>query len=326
MSVSDRTVTYDLASAFDPAKSILFFNVTTEGNRPSNGQVGGQLVNSGSQVRFQRSALASGATVHIAWSVVQLDGILVQRGTEDAPAGTLATSAILSPPVDLTRSFPLFSFHLQGNNYNDNDWREAFFVDDQTLRFERGQANDPGEIDWQVVEFLPASGGVVQTGGLALANDELNAAIPIVHATDPSHAFLIFSYQLDGPGVLASQLVSGRIDSASQLFFERSSNNIGITATWYLVEWDAMTVQRGSLSYTGSQQNQSATLGQAVDQNRSVCFCPSYQRQGMTDEVGNHVGSGWVTTRITNGGSEISAYRGIAQGNARFDWTVVEWE
>ena len=323
---SQALITFDLDPAVDPTKSILFFNVTTNSNAPVDGHVGGQLIGSGSQVRFQRGAAASDTPINVSWTVVQLDGIFVQRGTETANAGTLITDAALGQAVDQAKAFPLFSYHLGGGTYNENDWREAYFTGDQNLRFERVQGNDPGAIDWQVVEFLSSSSGTVRSGGASMtAGVDLTTTVTLDPVTDPDHAFLIFSYQLSGGSTLATQLVSGRIDSASQLYFEHAANNLGIDITWYLVEWDAMFVQRGSLSFTSSEQDQSASLGQGVDPARSVSFCPSYQRQGMTSDTSNYIGTGWFTTRITGTGGGVAAHRDVAAGSARVDWSVVEF-
>ena len=324
---TQTVVTVTLAAAVDPTRSILVFNTTTNSDAPTDGHVGGQLISNGSAVRFQRGTAATGVTADIAWTVVELDGISVQRGTEDAPAGTLVTDGHLGRAVDLARSFPLYSFHLGGGNYNDNDWREASFVDNQTLRFDRVASNDPGAIDWQVVEFLATSSGHVRTGNATMnAGSDFVTQTSLTPATDPIHAFLIFSYQLSGSAYLPSELVSGRIDNTSQLRFERAATDISVYITWYLVEWDAMRAQQGSVAFDNSQQDRSATLNPLVDLDRSVAFCPSYQRQGMTDYTADDViGAGWFTTRITSS-SNLAVHRAGAYGNARVDWSVVEFQ
>lgn len=322
---AQTAITVGLTSAVDPARSILVFSTTTNSNAPINGHVGGQLVNNGSAVRFQRGAAATGVAADIAWTVVELDGIAVQRGTESAPAGTLVTDATLASAVDLGRAFPLFSYSLGGGSYNDNDWREASFIDDRTLHFERVQSNDPGAIDWQVVEFLASSSGGVRTGSATMSSGDQTILPGLAPATDPAHAFLVFSYQLSGTGTLASQLVSGRIESTTQLRFERATSGVGIYITWYLIEWDAMRAQQGMASFSSGQQDRSATLDPSVDPGRSIAFCPSYQRQGETDYTADDViGAGWFTTRVT-GASNLAVHRASALGSARVDWTVVEF-
>ncbi|MFH1807747.1 MAG: hypothetical protein ABIJ09_03325 [Pseudomonadota bacterium] len=326
ISGSASEVSFPLNPAVDPTRSLLIFSATTSSNQPVDGHTGGQLVNGGTAVRFRRGSSSASVTVDLAWTVVELDGIQVQRGTESAAAGTVVTTATLGQAIDPARAFPLFSFHLGGGNYNDNDWREATFVDDQTLRFERVQGNDPGEIDWQVVEFLPASGGQVRSGSVSLGSGDSDTTVDLAPATDPDHAFLIFSYQLSGSGTLANQLVSGRIDNASRLYFERAGTGLGVRMTWYLVEWDALRAQHGTLSFSSSQQDRSATLSQAVAPGRALAFCPSYQRQGVTDYTADDViGTGWFTVQLADNGSNLTAHRASAAGNARVDWSVVEF-
>jgi len=329
MTETEGEIFFDLSPAVDPDRSILFLSVATDSAAPTYANVSGQIVDSGARVRFKRHDPIAGVTVSVAWTVVQLDGVLVQRGTETMPAGS-PFSVQLPQSVDLARAFPLFSLYKHGIDFNSDDWLMAEISDAQTLTFSRGATNGDAFIDWQVVELQPATGGSVQHAVTALASGNANTTADLGRAVDLGRSFLIFSNRTSGPGggqVAADQLVRGWLSAADQISFNRGGTSFGFDMSWYVVSWDALTVQRSSAHFDTGVLDHQATLSRSVNPRQSAAFCPSFQHRGETTwAADDSVGNAWFTAMIAPDGSALDLHRAAADDAAEVSWTVVEFQ
>jgi len=333
---TEAQVTIDLADTVDENASLLFFNCTTSSITPADGHLAGNLINGGSQVQFTRSAAATGVEIDVEWSVVELSGVSVQRGSTpgyDTPGGTqYASWPQTISQVVVGRSFPLASLYMLGGTYSTDDFVATSLADGQTLSFDRSDGWGDTMMEWQVAE-LPASGADVYSGSFQLPAATASDTTAIGATVDPASAFLIFSYQVtedpNNPGASPGDfVVRGHISGASQLSFSRHVSVNIIDIAWFVVSWDQMSVLRGEESFTATQTDRTVSLPRQVAINRAVSFCPAIMRGGSTDQAddaNDHIGAAWFTTALTSAGTELQLHRGSDLGNASVNWTVVEF-
>jgi len=138
----------------------------------------------GTNLRLTRNQ--SGNPIAVAWQVVQIESASVQKGTLNMLQGSLTITAPLSPPVDVARTFLIFTAN-GGNNVNGVESRyrtTGVITNSTTLTFTRavngGGGNDV-DISWFAVRMT--DGTTVQRSSnttASAATTTMNAAISAV--------------------------------------------------------------------------------------------------------------------------------------------------
>jgi len=111
-------------------------------------------------------------------------------------------------------------------------------------------------------------GAVVQSGTATISALSASTDVTIPNAVVLADSFLVFQYNIDD-NEPTSILVSGQMDSTTNIHFERDSGTGGavINITWYVVEYpERVSVQRGTIQATGTTTNQTIT---SVDETSS---------------------------------------------------------
>lgn len=176
---------------------------------------------------------AAAATVR--WHVVQLDQARSQRRhTRLEAAQTTATEAIDS--VDLGRTFVLVTSRMDSSVRIEDEKRVvgARLANETSLVLTRGEAGLPVDIEWQVVELRDAN---VQAETSVITGGNSSVSPPIAKI-DPLRSMLVFNTEVsaEANGVEKDYVVRGRIDSETQLAFERTAATCTIKVNWFVVE------------------------------------------------------------------------------------------
>lgn len=120
-----------------------------------------QLVWSGGQ--------APSSSVKVDWQVIEYDDCAVQRGLVTlADLSTSVTDAISA--VDLSKSWLVFSYHVENNLKADDFMVRGRFTSTTELTFDRDASGLDLDISWEVVEFT--DGTVVQSPAFAFASGD----------------------------------------------------------------------------------------------------------------------------------------------------------
>jgi hypothetical protein len=333
LGASDLVAVPPVIPAVDPARSVLFFNLTHESIPPASGQVSGQLAGDGASVTFERVAAAASADVPVAWTVVELEQVRVLRGMTALVTGGAVGDPIettLPEAVDPLRSFVLFSLRLDGTDYDRNDWARAELTGATTLTFYRS-GDDPAPFaEWQVIELATGSGARVQQGqaNMVPGVGSVEPALPVAAPRDRS--FLVFSHRSIGandPPAVADYVLRGRLLTDSQLAFERYGTQLEVEIAWSVVTWDGMRTQHGEVALVAGETEGRIPLAYAVDPSAAVSFLPNMLREGQAMlATSDRVGEAWFTSEFENQGATLVVTRGSALGGVEVAWTVVEFQ
>ena len=323
------SVTAALSPAVDMTKSFLVFGTSQTANEPRCGQVSGQITLA-TQVTFTRADTTGCPAVTIKWYVAEFaSGVSVQRGTYDwQGAGyPLPGNITLGTPVNLTKSFPVISYRLNGATFDNNDFLRAKLTTGSNLQINASAVMGviPQVVEWQVIEFTGAS---VQSGDLAFAAADFSktAVAPgNFAAVVPGRSWLVYSYDVvvGGSGLEldpGKELVRGVITNGSTLTFDRTHNGGGATInlTWYLIEFtDGTSVQQQSEPFTAIETQRDVTIS-AVSTATSIAVAGGdYLRGGRTGYGSavsggdDNVGVAWFTLDITSS-TNLRIKRGVA--------------
>jgi hypothetical protein len=313
-----------LPQAVVSSRSILLFSYTIDSNQPKDCLVLGQLSGDGTEITFRR--FTSGSAVEIRWTVVQLQGIAVQRGVTPVPDSDPTCGIGLNPSVDLSRSLPLVSNLSDGNNMDLNDWNRARLIDSSTLELTRGTGCCETEVAWQVVEF--GNGAAVQTGELELDVNTTTRTVTIPQAVVTDQSVLsisMYPIEQQSPPQMSSHGVRGQIASTNELRFDREDGGVSMPMAWHLLSWGPLRVQHGTSRFDTGVQSRDITLTTQVDASRSFVWIPAFGRQGSSEyDADDAVGEAWFTAELSADGTTLVLTRATSAAPADLSWSVVE--
>ncbi len=322
----------------DPDISLLFFNYTHDGDEPNSGMVSGQLASDGRSVTFERAStllnltvLPANVTVEIRFAILSLPGIQVFRGVE--PLANRATVLVPLPrPVSLDRSFVLASARNYGHAFSEDDWLPVRLTPDgANLDLSTRDSCCSMVAAWQVAEFPPDFDAVVRTGSAFLDLLTDTVTVTLSPPAIAQNALLLFTSEVTDTVDLTVSFgecaVGGRLVGNDTLVFDRAvaSSMFQVDIAWQLVEWSALSVQRGSADFANQDVEVRVSLAPSVDPSRAVSLLPGHQRQGTSPLINDdHAGISWFTTELVDGGATLMIRRGWRGAPATAHWTVVE--
>ncbi|MEZ5561268.1 MAG: LamG domain-containing protein [Pseudomonadales bacterium] len=332
-STGNGTVTVDLPTAVDPARTVLFFHTRHDDNEPADSMVRGTLLN-GSTLAFTRVTNGSG-DIDIVWSLAEFaSGVQVQRGEFDQTRTTM-TVDLATPVASTAQAFVLWSKTSQAG---DSSWDAdnpvgGYLLNTSQLRFSAGNDNDSHVIAYQVVEFTDPADILVQSGdspGMNGGNDQRN--INLGTNIDTSRSFLLAGYTTDDSGSdVGERMMRGEFVDANTIRFSRQATGDRIDRIqWQVVELrDGSRVLHGIEDFAPGQAVRTVSLPEPVDTARSVAFSGVQPVGGLNmgssayrgDDV---IGVGSFTFELT-GASSLEVRRNNAADDASVGWFVVEF-
>ena len=187
----------------------------------------------GSSLRIESAAKDSSAVT--SWTVLQVPGAVVQRGTETFATNDL-TRDITITSVDPARTFALVSTSSPLAAV-DNDERGSTMiqlVSDTTVRLTRGSIGAAATIDFQIIQFPSTS---VQSGVVNMGIADLTKSDALAPTVDLSRTFVVHSTSIgsDVDGAEAVYMTASGL-SATDVTFSRKVSGEPLQVSWFAVE------------------------------------------------------------------------------------------
>ncbi len=332
----DRLTTVPITPV-DPARSLLFFTYTHSSDEPGTGRLTARLTDDGAAVELERNTTwlhgttdPAGEEVLVAWTVLELDGVRVQRGREvfGDPTTVLVD---LAQAVQPERALVLTDLHIDGTYFSTNDWLQARLVAGGAQLELRITQYAPGlVVVWQVAEWSRTSGAAVQHGDAALRAAATELSLPLAQPAALDRSALLFTQVIldqREPPDAASHLVCGRLSSPTAVAIERDLgwSQVDIDLAWSVLTWDALRVQHGTTELATDQLEALVPLPAPVDPTRAVALLAGEQKQCRSAwGADDHVGVAWFALTFADGGATLRLRRGFAGEYATAHWQVLE--
>lgn len=186
----------------------------------------------GSTLRIESSALDSSAVT--SWTVLQVPGAVVQRGTESFGMNDLTRDVTISS-VDTARSFALVTTSSPMSGVDDDERTNVMIelASGTTVRLTRGSTGEAVTIDYQVIQLPSAT---VQFGTTTLDNGVTLNTSPVANL-DLSRSFLVHSVSIDpdADGAEAVYMTVASL-SATDVSFSRIVGGEPVQVSWFAVE------------------------------------------------------------------------------------------
>ena len=297
----DVTLTTTL---LDTSKAFLVFGVRSNHNQPQHNLVHGNIINT-TTVRFGR--YATSGTINIIGYVVEFTaGVTVERGSLSMDWPSVSGDITLSSITDLSKSFRLASHQVHGSTYSADDIVTTYLWDDAGTKKLHWQRNDSSEgthtLQWQVVQYDDCS---VQRGSITTISTTDTSKTENISSVSLTKSFLLFDFRAEGGTAanIASKLIRGKFNSATQLIFERdSAGSLAISDLRYeVVEFtDAVTVQEISEAFASSDGQEDATITEVSALTKAIAFASGRMREGKGAYTGDDIpGESWFTAELT---------------------------
>jgi hypothetical protein len=193
------TVPVPLAAAVNLAQTFVLISENMNSNNEyidEQWTVQAQLT---STTNLQLTRNATATAINVAWQVIQIASAAVQSGTASIAINALTATAALNPPVDLTRTFLVFTRSGGSGSFGVESFYQTTgqITNATTLTFTRAFqgnfANSQVDIAWFAVRMT--DGTTVQRGlqgpsGTGGASVTMNAVLPSAIAINRSVPFI----------------------------------------------------------------------------------------------------------------------------------------
>lgn len=187
----------------------------------------------GSTLRIASSTADSSATT--AWTVVQVPGAVVQRGTEAFGVNDLVRNVSISA-VDRTAAFALVTTSSPMAGVDDDERTHVMveLTSDTNVRLSRGSTGAEATVDFQVIQ-MPATS--VQSGVVTLGQGTSSTNTVLASAVDTGRTFLVHSTSIDADvdGEEAAYMVGSSLSNSS-VDFSRQEPGEPVEVSWFAVE------------------------------------------------------------------------------------------
>jgi hypothetical protein len=195
-----QTVNVPLAPAVNLAQTFVLISENMNSNNEyidEQWTVQAQLT---STTNLQLTRNATATAINVAWQVIQIASAAVQSGIATIAINATTVTAALNPPVDLTRTFLVFTRSGGSGSFGVESWYQTTgaITNATTLTFTRayqnsGFANTQVDIAWFAVRMT--DGSTVQRGlqgpsGTGAASATMNVALPSAVVTTRSVPFI----------------------------------------------------------------------------------------------------------------------------------------
>jgi Peptidase family C25/Right handed beta helix region len=247
----------------------------------------------------------------------------LQSGPATIGNGSSSTTVALAQPVTAAQAFLVFSISLSANTPADGNVSGRLVGAGNQVVFERAGTNGAVTVEWSVAEF--ATGVAVQRG-----TADLTAGVPFnqpLAAVNPARSFPILSFHADGININANDFVRGRITGGGtnlELSYLTGVSTSIERVEWQVVEYQDSAVQTGSLVFSDVDLSRTATLGAAVNVDKSWLLFNYRCDVSCPDD--NNMGPKMLRGRITNGTTLTFDRTVTAAGEAlAVSWYLIEF-
>lgn len=247
-----------------------------------------------------------------AWTVLQVPGSVVQRGTQTFPSTTLTLDVPINA-VDRGRTFALVTTSSPLAAVDDDE-RTSVMIElttDTNVRLTRGSTGEEVTADFQVIQ-LPAT--TVQSGVRSVAADVSTASATLT-TVDTSRSFVVHSTSIGADVDGAEALYITRADlAANSVSFSRQAIGEPLQISWFAVE-----IPVGSTVKTNEFQS-TAPHAELVFEIDDLSF-----HEGMVSFTSVEIDSGIqrtslnaadFTSEVREGGQRLA--RPVSDGNPVF--------
>lgn len=241
-------------------------------------------------------------TVVIDWQVVTSTSFTVQSGETTFANST--TLDVTVSAVTASKAFLVFTNSYDATQNDPNGRANPFsgrFTSTTNIRFEKQMA-DPTKVptvSWYVVEW---TGATVQSGGVAIGSGSSSNTATISSVTAAS-TFVLHSYhQTDATnqGNANATLVDAVLTNATTLTFTRGTTTTAKQVYFFVVSHPNFSVQSGTVSVTGGNASNTATISSVVTGNTFMAYGSSVANVRSTNATTDAQFSYWTTPVLTN--------------------------
>jgi hypothetical protein len=242
----------------------------------------------------------------------------IHSGSVTLPDGNTAITDTLSPAVDTTKSFLVFSLTAD-NNRPDSVQVTGQITNATTVTFERIGSTGPVTIQWYVAEFL--NGVDVQRGSTLLsAAGRADVTAGLAPAVDLAKSFPLISLRTEGGTFDGNDFIRAEITDSSTLSLTAPDGGDPAWIEWQVIEYVDANVRHGN-EYMGSGIS-SVPVDRSPDTwdpNRSWLIY-SHEGGGAGADMGQALVRGVIT-----GSSTFTLDRNNTGNDIDLTWYLVEF-
>ena len=287
-------------SAINPAQSILFFETSSDSDRPPASTVRGTIASATTLTFIRVTDEVAPAPIDIRWYVATFaSGVNVQRG-EVAQAAAVIDVPI-NPLAAVDHAFVTWSktpLDTDQNNLSEDDPVLGEITSTTNLQFRVVTPAAGHTISWQVVEFTNPPDVLVQKGSTSLIGGALSVDVTIP-AVNVSSTFVLVGYTTSGIDAdIGARMLRAQLIDATTIRIDRAIPGTGDDIPeifWQAVELlDGSEVIRGSANLAAGVGQVAAGLGgRTVNLGGAVAFASSQpfngQSMGLSPYAGDDV-------------------------------------
>lgn len=220
----------------------------------------------------------------------------VENGSASLASGNSSVDVTLATTLlDTARAFVVCGMQ-PGSNSPQTGFVTAQIINTTTVRFARNATGVTITIEWYVAEFT--AGVTVQRGSTLMTSQTRDVTIT---AVDTTKAFSIITLRNVGNITNADDFATAAITSTTNLRLNVvTSNGAGSSQTveWQVIEYDACSVQAGSVAFAAGDLVQTATIN-AIDLTQSWLILSLSSADGTTANIGQKLIRGDITNTTT---------------------------
>ncbi|MCF7865839.1 FG-GAP-like repeat-containing protein [Candidatus Woesearchaeota archaeon] len=249
----------DAVSTINPDNSFILFSANTGSTAPNQNQLTPNITSS-TIIQFTR--YVGTTSTDLSWQLIEHKDITAQRGEETITAGSTGTNVNISA-VNLDNSFIIVYGRADSGSANNNHdgYFTAEFVDSDTIKLTRTSTTNDATVSWQVVEWPDIN---VQTGVTNFTTASQTAPINTINI---SRSFLIFGKAVSGDTGLDANHIRGKINSPSEIEFNRQVGQGSASVSWFVVELPEDSIVESGTKTITADTTQTLTNEFTLDQS-----------------------------------------------------------
>ncbi len=196
----------------------------------------------------------------------------------------------------------------------------AKFIDDDTIRIERGETGTIANVAWQVVEAdpdAPTPAFTVETGEVSFGSTDTSKTDTISDIGSTSNAIVLTQSRNANGDNRTRMLFRGKLNSSTQVQLDRAVSGATAEVRYWVIKFSSdITVYKGSTAMNAVAST-SASIGGTVTLAQTAVFMTW---DCNTNGLAQTSPRAWLSST-----TQISFDRTAATGNCNLEWSVVEF-